>query len=137
MNRMNKNNSLHKQVLKEKDFDRLDLDDKDYGLKTDDLHDPKYQVTDEFGQPYKSLPLRISSAFVQHTKTGYYKSSWAVVTGNELYLYPSKDSAKHAEMYILQGAQIKGDTTFEGQIEVNNSMKYTHLYLINIRLGHS
>lgn len=56
----------------------------------------------------------MSGAFVQLTKTGYYKSSWAVVNGKELYIYQNKDSIKHTNLYILQGARISCDTSTEG-----------------------
>lgn len=47
--RMNKTNSLHKKVMKERDIDKLDIDDKNHGINLTDLSDPKYQVLDEFG----------------------------------------------------------------------------------------
>jgi len=35
--RMNKTNSLHKKMMKERDIDRLDIDDKDHGMNMADL----------------------------------------------------------------------------------------------------
>ena len=70
-----------------KDIDEHDKLDKNFGLCMDDVLGPEYFVQDEFCSQYQSLPPRMSGAFVQLTKTGYYKSSWAVVSGNELYVY--------------------------------------------------
>ena len=37
------------------------------------------------------------------TSTGYIKNGWSILTGNELYVYHSKDALIHSKMIILQG----------------------------------
>lgn len=106
ISKLNKLNSLHKSCLSEKEMDKIDADDKDFGLNDNDLQGIHYEVMDEFQMPFKSLPERISGSFIQKTKTGYYKSSWAIISGNELYIYQNKESAKHVNLLILSGATI-------------------------------
>jgi hypothetical protein len=101
------------EAQKEKEIETLNVEKKDFGLVMDDLNSAEYCVLDEFQQVYLSMPTRIAGTYVSLTKTGYYKSSWAVVTGNELYLYLSKDSPNHTFMRVLQGARIECSTSID------------------------
>jgi hypothetical protein len=83
--------------------------------------------------PFKSLPERTSGPFIQKTKTGYYKSSWAIICGNELYIYQNKESAKHNNLLILSGARIYCDTKLEAMIEVKDNIKYSRLFEVRIK----
>lgn len=96
-----------KEAQKEKEIETLNDERKDYGLDTTDLNKPEFCILDEFNQVYQSMQNRIAGTYISLTKTGYYKTSWAVVSGNELYLYLSKDNADHTHMQVLQGARIE------------------------------
>ena len=34
------------------------------------------------------------------------KNGWSILTGNELYLYQTKDALAHSQMYIINGAKV-------------------------------
>ena len=40
------------------------------------------------------------------TSTGYLKSGWSILTGNELYIYYNKDALEHSEMLIISGGKL-------------------------------
>ena len=135
MQKLNKLNSLHKSVLSEKEIDKLEFLDKDFGLDISDLLGVGFEVTDEFQMPFKSLPARTSGQFIQKTKTGYYKSSWAVINGNELYIYQNKENPKHFSLFIIAEARIICNTHSEAMVEVKDNIKYSRLYEIQIIQG--
>jgi hypothetical protein len=83
--------------------------------------------------PFKSLPARTSGPFIQKTKTGYYKSSWAIISGNEMYVYQNKESSKHINLLILSGARIYSDTRVEAMVEVKDNIKYSRLFEVRIK----
>jgi hypothetical protein len=53
-----------------------------------------------------TVPQRISGRTLFLTSTGYFKNGWAILTGNELYLYKSKIALSHSKMFIVEGAKI-------------------------------
>ena len=48
ISKLNKLHSLHKSFLSEKDMDKIDVDEKDFGLDISDLQGIHYEVIDEF-----------------------------------------------------------------------------------------
>ena len=79
-------------MLTEKQIENLDIDDKSFGLNIEDLLRADFQVTDEFSMPFQSLPKRRSGPFVSLSKTNYFKPYWAVINGNELYVYLNREN---------------------------------------------
>lgn len=54
------------------------------------------------------MPTRLSGPTLFLTQTGYMKNGWSILTGNELYLYQTKDALEHSNMHLVHGAKIIG-----------------------------
>lgn len=53
-----------------------------------------------------TVPERLSGATLFKTITGYFKNGWAILTGDELFMYDSKAALAHSSMFNVSGASI-------------------------------
>jgi hypothetical protein len=80
-------------------IDRLKVENlKNFGLK---VNPEKLLSRDYFGNKFLRCPRRISGKVIILTSNGYYKNSWAVLNGRELYLYIHKNQPVHTVMHVL------------------------------------
>ena len=63
--------------------------------------DFKPQVINDFMKSLNPKIDRLSGPTMICTTTGYIKSGWCILTGNELYVYNTKDALAHSKMLIL------------------------------------
>jgi hypothetical protein len=56
-----------------------------------------------------TIPPRLSGLMLFKTDHGYFKNGWAILTGNELYLYNSKAALTYCNMFVLTGSKLIGN----------------------------
>ena len=58
---------------------------------------------------------RMSGKVLLRSLEGCLKGGWAILTGNELYIYKNRTSYEHSKMFVLLNASIVGTPNDETQ----------------------